>query len=448
MKTVSQQIYDFLTNETFKIIDPKLKDSIEKLDLMAFERNEFTAEELIKVLPEIVDILISNIEDDTFDSLPFAVRSNIFTLITDINNTLLQLYQGNNQLPVMMERCDQLRSIFLSTRLDFRTKKIPLFDKKIKQYDELTIRLSLLIEQLEHTEERQKLYNSLVESITKTEAELVNIETKAEAVLKAVSDTNGEVVGFHAETSSTLKEIKALLTIATDDSSVIDTIKIKSAAFIAKVDQYIENMTDTDLKIEKLLKKVTDETTAIIEKNQNQSVEIDNQLGKAVGVSLFKSFQTRRKSLSRGLNKWLTALGWSTAAFLAVSVWIFYDVSHVPFNPFFFALKVAISFPLLFVIGFVASRYTKERRLIEEYAFKASVALALKPYADLIENDKSDEKYREFLIKTIENIFAAPTDKVFASEKKTVVKNEIPDMKNLDSVLDMIKKIKDLQDDK
>lgn len=445
MKATTQQIADLLKNEIFKDIEKHLDEGISRFGLIEFSRNEITSEELIRELPRLIDTLrMTAIEDNIFfDSLPFNVRQNFLTLLNDIYSFIVQIQQGTNQYPSLIDRYDSLRANILSWRLDIKTKTIPLYSAKIKQYNELTEQLHKLIEEIQYTEESRKLYDELVGKIEKTEETLQAREEAAEKSVTEISQYREQVLKDSEEMKALVLEIKKILEQSNSDFKEIDDIKDSLVEFIDKVEKYLKQMTDTTTKIENNVKEYSDKTTAIIKKNEEQTKEIDNQLGKATGVSLFKSFQARRKSLNTGLNNWLIALGVSTAGFIGVSVWIFYDVSEKVFDPLFFGMKIAISLPLLFVIGFVSSRYTKERRLVEEYAFKASVALALKPYADLIEKDESDEKYREFLIKTIENIFDAPTDKVFGLDKKLHVKEDKFNLAGLNEMVDTVKKIKE-----
>lgn len=445
MKATTQQIYDLLTGEYFEGLEEKLNTNVAKMGSLEYVRNEFSSSDLIRELPQLVDILLMNIskEDSSyFDSLPFNVRQTLASIIGEINSHLSQLYQGSNTLAQLIDRAEQLKANIINWRLDFKAKKIPLFDAKIKQYNELTTRLNELINELSSTEENQKTYNELIEKIKETESVLLKKEGEAESSLNDVLEKQEQITRSLEQSSILLKDIKAYLEQANQDATIISGVKIKTNEFIEKVDEYIQNMELISVKTEKSVNEFTLKTTEIISRNETQTQEIDNQLGKAVGVSLYKSFDARKTSLNTGLNYWLIALALATVSFIGVSIWIFNGISKIAEEPILFAMKLAVSFPLLFIIGFVSSRYAKERRLIEEYAFKSSVALALKPYADLIENDGSDEKYREFLIKTIENIFEAPTDKVFGGDKK-YVKDDKFDLKGVDDLLELLKKAKE-----
>ena len=83
-----------------------------------------------------------------------------------------------------------------------------------------------------------------------------------------------------------------------------------------------------------------------------------------------------------------------------------------------------MTIPLGFAITFCAVQYGRERRLEEEYAFKASISVSLNPYRDLVLSILSKDgsvdqgKYTEFVIDSVKNVFTSPTEKVFEGQKK------------------------------
>lgn len=88
-------------------------------------------------------------------------------------------------------------------------------------------------------------------------------------------------------------------------------------------------------------------------------------------------------------------------------------------------LKMLLFFPLIYLITFATNRYLKERRLTEEYAFKSSLSSALVPSIEFIkklEIENIDNKNRDFLISSIENILSIPSD--FGTNKVTNLINK------------------------
>lgn len=170
-------------------------------------------------------------------------------------------------------------------------------------------------------------------------------------------------------------------------------------------------------------------------------------------MSYFFTSITIIRLFNKNLNYWLSALTIVIIALLGISGWIAYDIVDKTTSDWhLFIVKLGISFPLIYAVIFLSNRYTKERRLVEEYAFKSTISLALTPYADLvqkIEKNGSDSKYRDFLISSIENIFSIPTDKVFGFDKHhhKNVSDDLSHTKIVDEVLNTFQKVKDIGKD-
>lgn len=87
-------------------------------------------------------------------------------------------------------------------------------------------------------------------------------------------------------------------------------------------------------------------------------------------------------------------------------------------------IQLSLTIQLGFAITFCTVQYSRERRLEEEYAFKSSISVSLNPYRDLVhsileKNGNVDQnKYTDFVIDSVRNVFTPPTDKVFDTEKK------------------------------
>ena len=83
-----------------------------------------------------------------------------------------------------------------------------------------------------------------------------------------------------------------------------------------------------------------------------------------------------------------------------------------------------MSVPLIYAIAFCNLQYSRERKLEEEYAFKANISISLVPYKDLVATlvDKGTpsevQKYSTFIIDSISKVFTSPTEKIYDAEKK------------------------------
>lgn len=250
------------------------------------------------------------------------------------------------------------------------------------------------------------------------------------------TDFSNLIVQYNNQALESSSKIKANLDEALIYSAKIMQIQADIKVFKENIDDYVEKMELTTTNIESKTKEFEGKTKEIIETNQRLTKEIKEQLELATGESLFHTFSQRKKDLETSQTHWLLGLLLSILLFILFSIWLINELSHLDLknvNWFFdVILKFSASAPLVYLIAFLTDRYTKERRLLEEYAFKSTISLALKPYFDLVSELQVDSREKDFLIKSIENIFATPTDKVFRTKE---CQNKI----DISHITDMVK---------
>ncbi len=452
MKATTTQIYDLITSTNFENIKQKLITKVEEHNWTIADRQEYAYDELINDLPDYVDFIRQNIEDNSFDSLPLATRQQIHQTINQINSHLANIYANHQQFANLQDLTQSLMIIVRTNRLDFEARRIPRYKEKIKEYKDLIEELNSLNTTLSTTKEKQ---DELEEVLTRAENIISDLNTYTESAKKSEEETGSKLessteiynqIGALLETIKEHKEnIIEILKEAKSSNSNIEEVEGDINTFHSKIDEYEAKMSKFIKDTEDTITLFETSTGEIIKTNERQQEEIDNQLNKAVGASLFSTFATRKDELNENLNKWLGALAVILAVIIGLSVWIAIDIISIDTNWYKVGIKIAVSFPLIYMLIFISSRYTKERRLVEEYAFKSTISLALTPYADLIkkvEEEGADSKYIDFLISSIENIFSAPTDKAFGFNKHSNTDNDKNNTKVVDDVLNLINKAK------
>ena len=138
----------------------------------------------------------------------------------------------------------------------------------------------------------------------------------------------------------------------------------------------------------------------------------------------------------------------SVFAGLLLGGYFAYEIGQVKIVNYAYLAKLALSLPVIYAISFCSIQYGKERRLEEEYAFKASISVSLTPYQDLVDKlvdmkiPEERAKYTEFIIDSITSIFSSPTDKVYETQAAPNDPNLIEKaVKQLTPILDPIVKI-------
>ena len=273
----------------------------------------------------------------------------------------------------------------------------------------------------------EKVNLELLEKIESTNKMVLEQETnkpKVDAVYNSILEAQKAAYAELQAISVTTKEAKANLESITGmkvgSKEVLDSVK----TFFGEIGVHEKKMLDARKEAtENITKLTTDsqssvatfstQTSAIIDTNTKQQLEIAAHLRKAIGASLFSAFDIRRGNLRWG--KWI----WSALliACVGVGIWVTFliakDLQGVPDKAFF--VKVTAVIPIAFFIAFAARQYTNERRAEEEYAFKSTISISLEPYYDLVEKIRKNhpDADPEFVKKLIYEIFDNPVKRIY-----------------------------------
>ncbi|MGB6973135.1 MAG: hypothetical protein WBD67_00485 [Terracidiphilus sp.] len=294
-----------------------------------------------------------------------------------------------------------------------------------------------------------------VEGQAKTNGEQITT-ILAQATAK-VEELKATVLAGQQENSSNKTTADAL---AKEISTNIDGIKaaIKEFETTSQKDLAAALQQSND-SLEKLGKDWQADAKALLagetEKLQSLTVElkelelqIKDQIEKAIGFSLFGAFQRRQESIVTSKKFWQWALFICTGAGVALGIYFICTFQHMQSFNYLYLAKLALSLPVIYAISFCSIQYSKERRLEEEYAFKASISVSLNPYQELVGRlvdlkvPEERAKYADFIISSIESVFSSPTDKVYdANTASTESKGIENALKQLGPILDPLAKI-------
>lgn len=168
--------------------------------------------------------------------------------------------------------------------------------------------------------------------------------------------------------------------------------------------------------------------------------ETEVQLGKAANSKLANSFEIVKEELQGEKNVWFTWLIKSVIALVIVTLgvvtWQVYFEKQTLYS-WSFLIKLALGSPLVYFIIFVNREFSRSRVLIEEYAFKASIARSFEAYKDIIESafSKYNPKLYQikigFLINSIGDLYTSPM--------KNVKNNRILEKENTPDIFERIK---------
>jgi hypothetical protein len=133
-----------------------------------------------------------------------------------------------------------------------------------------------------------------------------------------------------------------------------------------------------------------------------------NEIAGTAGAGLLGGkFEARRKQLQ--VSSWIW-FGIIILSVVASALWVGYAHQHFDVKNDNIWKMLAANFglllPAIFLLGYVARQYAKERHYLEEYAFRSAVAMTLSAFADLLKDgfDQRNKLYAE----TVEKMYQLP----------------------------------------
>lgn len=391
-------------------------------------------------------------EDNSKEEIKSSLEEQLEKSNSEATRLIQELESKKVEYSELLEDLNTQKEDISSILSEINTDKQTFIDdinKKLEEYSEKFTEVNSEIDTLKSdTKETFKTldseYNELINKYkTDADEKMEEMTSKVDEMSTKLDDENDKFDKFITDNKAAYEqqytEIKELVSkYRTSTADSIDNIATREKSIVASqakiekieadlqvlkdsIDEYTENMSDKTKEIDEKIKKFSTETQSIIEKNTIQTEEIGRQLELATGAGLFSSFDKRRKDLEIGQWVWLGVLILSITMLIIFSIWLtcqFKQIDWQNVNWFIdVILKASVSMPILYLVAFVTDRYTKERRLLEEYAFKSTISLALKPYFDMVASNNITDDERQFLIRSIENVFSTPTDKVYRTKE-------------------------------
>ncbi|HIX23241.1 MAG TPA: hypothetical protein H9984_12985 [Candidatus Parabacteroides faecavium] len=299
---------------------------------------------------------------------------------------------------------------------------------------------------ISHIDSRETKVQSLMEELKSQITEIENlIKTKREE-LETLKNNQ-------SESNTILANIRNAQNNATTGQNTIETLNDKANAIVTalkmaqeRINGQIKENDDAIARSEKALEEFNAEAAAKISQitTDYDSVsanaeEVRKMMGYIADGTLSHSFNNRKKDLSKRIKNWL--IGCCVVAVLTVAwvcvvfFWLKADTGHEWANIIINGIK---SSPLFFLLGFAITQYQKERNLMEEYAFRESVAATLTAYLERMP-DKEDEDKRKLLMSTVEQLYTKP---VIANKEYEVLKLDSKDISETTKILkDLIEKL-------
>jgi|688.fasta_scaffold146754_3 hypothetical protein len=369
------------------------KEEIDHLKLQAIQSREIISQAEISINESAQSVSSTVEEVNKLIETVSQVQKSICESQEDINSIKDEITLTNENINQIKNDCVEAKGIINDSK-----------DEIIKSQEKIN-------EVETHVNESQRTINAAKKHSLTVQESINLIETNAEK-------SQATIDAIQTEVSESQKEIK-------DTENKV----IKS---FGAVELNLANIRNKEKELSNLISRTEELFSGIEEKSD----ELKDLITKAIGNNLFGAFNERKKHLETAVNWWLAGSTIVLLGFLWFTIWIFSDttgplhlnIAQLSGNNSFFILllKFSLSSPFISALWFSLLRYSKERRLVEEYAFKSVISISLKPYFDLI-NETEEIANKRFLISAIEDVFDSPLERVFKTDHK--------DMKDLNNQL-------------
>lgn len=389
-------------------------------------------------------VLKDAVEHRKLIQLPITVQRNINASLDNIIKFQASLIAGENQVVNLTATIEKLHYELWVYRLGQMSDQLVGYETKSNQLKTLRRETSKLKEDLNTGLELKQSVEELLQDLTGRRDSL-------DSEIKKATDESATLTKSAAATQKLSQEADAKLrAIQQNETAAVEALaRIKAShGEAAKIEEgltkFFQKVDDTRTKITKLdedaqttVKQQKDEVDKLLARLAELEGKIASQIEKATGFSLFDSFLKRRDALAK------TKYIWAGASVVALAglVWLTIYLTSTPMDlNHIFWFRLAIAVPLGLAMYFCTTQYTTERRLEEEYNFRANISTSLVPYKEIVKDLASEEEYAKFMIATIEKVFTSPTERVFAEAEKNHDLFSDKNVKRVDSFLSMLKK--------
>lgn len=366
-------------------------------------------------------------------------RSNIVNYLNRINShfdspqnylpqfeSLKTILRGYNVRSFSERQIEFESEIEETRRIKLQLQQELLEVKKIKE--EINSNNSEIKENVENTSTKQAEIETQLEEITKRIKELVEQSETLEEI-------NTELESTKEKANENLTEIVTSMTESKSNEKLISQFASKVQDRDKRLDELEQNIIANDQKLADYQK----ERVIILEEAEKLIESSKKALNYTTAEGISASFQSQ---YDKSDNIWITT-GWIGGAIICLLGTIGLGIWILQTAPDQIGLLVGrISLLPLPIIGavFCANQYTKQKNIIEDYAYKMVLSKAIVGFSEQLKKNGSEtnEEYIHYVKTALEEIHKDPLRK---RDKNKESKNDAPGLKDLVEMAEKIIKM-------
>lgn len=410
-QNVANAIQEFLSVETqFEAIAAKKYQNEQSLDTIIIQ--DYTLVEIFNYSREVIKKISNRIEQDNWQIMPNNVATpefgqyQVHQCINEMRNGLVQA-----NYDFCVQRLKAL--IYYATLNGFW---------QIPQKIELGIRESSLTKleeraqlTMEHIDKRAETANATIEQLNEKVNELNKLLAQKQQEFATLQSNQNQ-------SNNLLNNITNVNKNAETHNNAVEQIKNKCNTILTDLEKKQEKVSQQQKDIDKQIETANaslngferdskEKIAAIQSGYDSVSANVEDvrkMMGYIADGTLSHSFNKRKENIKRSEKLWMwiclgTLLG-LIAWVCVIFIWLSADTGIVWADILINGIKAT---PLAFAFGFALTEYSKERNILEEYAFREAVAVTLTAYLEQL-NGENTEEQKKLLVSTVEKLYTKP----------------------------------------
>ena len=350
----------------------------------------------------------------------YANRNDIKSHLTNINTYLKNRNTANivseldwlkSNLRTYCLRLDRDRYLDFNTEIDELRRKAILLEDEIKKTQQ---RLSEVGTTYSEIQSKREEYNTIISELTSTKdsfIEELNVFTtefgEYKELTKKAKNNETEIATSLESANKNLEKFNEFITRIDEREQTLAKQAVSTTTYESKLNEYTqEHIT----KLEEAKQLIEEAKTALHYKN-------------AEGLSAAFSHQLDTASNKHARLWWLGGAIIFILATLSIGIWIVTGWGlneSVDQNQMILNLVGRLSMIPFTIAGaiFCANQYTKQKNIIEDYAYKTTIAKSIIAFSEEL-RDKNPERYAEYLSTILKEIHQDPLRKR-GKDKETI----------------------------
>lgn len=404
--------------ENIRKLRDQIRVKIKDLDLKNFKDQTFGPENeySYKGLIAGIDSLLTDLSTLTQYENKFLKLSDYqdrVDIATKLSNIFGYLDTPNNLYP----HVDGLKKILRSYNVRCLSENLIQFEQEIDDVRKIKLELQELFSEskaikediVETSEEIEGIQNETQDSLNLAKSKFEEIETQLESFKEKTgeqSELNEQLDTIKTEAEEYLGEILEFKTESEANKKLID-------AFATKVQERETKLVELEERTSKNIEslKQYEEERKLVLQQANQLIESAKQaLNYKTAEGLSDAFYTQHTDAKKWwkLTLWVVGASFSLVGTLCLGIWIMNNIDEKWFMIMGRVLLLPI--PIAGAV-FCANQYTKQKNIIEDYAYKLTIAKAIVGFSEQLKkngNQEDQKEYTDYIQKALTEIHKDP----------------------------------------